>query len=272
MSALKAVSVWAVAIILALTAGAFFAAVTATQLTSEGTGERLLRRSVAVMTDIDAALPKIEAELHASAAATEGPTVRVPGFPIAIDLPREEAVALSGPALRERLLSESAGRIYANGMSVWASDDSSAARSIERASTAGLVDRGLGLVRGSVHTAFLVLAVLLGILTVSMAVALVVVLPRDARLLVLGGVVLASALPSLAAAVALRFAFRTAGSDADPFVEGLLDIGADSMWVPIRNFLTLTLLGAGLIGVGAFLLWWEARSMGRHQGFADTGF
>jgi hypothetical protein len=261
VSVLGTASVWVVGAILVVLLSAFFFSVTAAQMTSEGTGERIHRRSVAVLTDIDASLPRIEADLRLAAAeAAEGDTVRVPGFPIPVDLSRDEALTLAGPALRDRLLDESAALIYADGMSVWAGGDPEALQDIERASTVGAVDTGLGLVREEVHTVFLIISVLLGLLLAMMIVILVVFLPREARLIVLGGVTLLAALPALAAAVGLRFAFRTAEADGDLFVDALLDIGSDAMWVPIRNFFTLALLGTGLLVAGMLSLWWESRS------------
>lgn len=271
MSTLRTASAWGLAAVLVFFLAAFLIALTASQLTSEDTGKRVLRRSVAVMTDIDATLPKIEADLRANAEVTESPTLQVPDFPILVTLTREEAQTLSGNELRQRLLDDSADRLYDDGSSAWASGDPEAHRSIERVSTAGLVDRGLGMVQDTRHTVLLVLAVLLGVIVLGMVVGLFFALPRDARLVALGGVTLASSLPLLAAAVALRFAFRTAESDGDPFVEGMLAIGSDSMWVPIRNFFTISLLGAGILMTGVLLLWWEARRLSRGGRLADTG-
>lgn len=272
MSTVRTASAWGLAAILVFFLAGLLTSITATQLTSEDTGKRVLRRSVAVMADIDATLPRIEAELRANAEGTESPTIQVPNFPILVTLTREEAQALSGNELRQRLLDDSTDRLYSDGSSAWSSGDPDATRSIERVSTAGAVDRGLGLVRDKAHTGFLVLTVLLALIVAGMVVGLVVALPRDARLVVLGGITLASSLPLLAAAVALRFAFRTADADGDPFVDGMLSIGADSMWVPIRNFFTVALLGAGLLITGLLLLWWEAKSLSKGGRLADTGY
>jgi len=272
MSALRIASAWAVAAVLTVTLAAFLVSLTAMQLTAEDTGERILRRSTAALTDIDASLPKIESDLHELAESSETPSVQVPGFPIAVTLAREEARTIGGTELRERLLDRSAEQIYDDGMSVWTGTDPEASRDIERVSIAGLVDRSLGLVRGSTHTAFLVLTIVLGVLTAGTGILLWVMLPRDGRLLAIGGATLAASLPLLAAAVALRFAFRTAESDGDAFVEALLDIGADSAWVPIQNFFTVSLLGMGMLAAGSALIWWEARVLANEGRLADTGY
>ena len=51
----------------------------------------------------------------------------------------------------------------------------------------------------------------------------------------------------------------TAEEEADPFVTGLLDLGVDAMWVPIRDYLALSALGFSVIALGVFCLWWQAR-------------
>ena len=114
---LRAVSQWLIGVALAVLLTLLFVAISAVQLSSEGTGQRLLRRSIAVSTDIDAVLPDIETALQERARGETGGTVRVPDFPIPIDLPRDEALLLEGPALRARILSEASDRVYADGMS-----------------------------------------------------------------------------------------------------------------------------------------------------------
>ena len=79
MPALRIASAWAVAGFFTIFAAAFLVSLTAMQLTAEDTGERVLRRSTAALTDIDASLPKIENDLHALAEESESPTVQVPG-------------------------------------------------------------------------------------------------------------------------------------------------------------------------------------------------
>ena len=260
MNVLRTATVWVAAFVLALFLAAFFLTLTAFQLTSDDTGQRLLRRSVAISTNIDAVLPGIEANLDAVAADDgDSPTVTVPGFPIPIQLTREEVVTLRGAALRERILEEAAQRLYDDGGSAWAAADLDARRDIERVSTAGAIDYGLGFIRGSTNTVLLIVAVLLAIIVLGLAGVLMVVLPWDMRILIAGGVIMFAALPSLASAVALRFVFRTADGEGDPFVDGMLDLGVDAMWVPIRGFLVLSVLGIVLILIATLLLWWTSR-------------
>jgi hypothetical protein len=271
VSVFRTASVWVTAFLLAIVLTAFLGAVTMTQLTADDTGKRVLRRSVATTTGLDASLPQIEAALREAAVRSPEAMVQVPDFPIPVLIPREEAMTLSGPALRDRILQESAEALHDSGMSAWAAADPNANQSPERASTAGLMKEGFGLISSSTHNFFLVVAILLGVIVLGMAGILVIALPWDARLPAMGIVGLLASLPPLAAAVGVRFAFRTAETDGDPFLDGLMNLGADSMWVPIRNYFTLTALSFAVLIVGSLLLWWEARNV-RIQGHpADTG-
>jgi hypothetical protein len=240
------------------------------QITAEETGTRIQRRSVATITDIDAILPGIEKGLSEEPAFNEDGNVVVPNFPILVELTPDEAETLRGADLRDRILDDSAALLYDQGTGVWSSNDAGAQRSIERLSAAGVVNESLNFVRDDRHTVFLVISVLLGLIALLMAGVLFVALPWDGRLLALGGAGLIAALPPLAAAVALRFAFRTADTDGDAFVNGLVDLGADSMWVPIRNFFTLAVLSFFILTIGSLLLWWETRNVAVEGGWADT--
>src|SRR5262249_18259510 len=83
------------------------------------------------------------------------------------------------------------------------------------------------------------------------------------RLLALGAVTATAAVISLAGAVAVRFALRTAETGADPFEKDILDLGVDAVWLFIRNDLILSLLGFAIIAVAAFFAWWDARTAAR---------
>ncbi len=258
-SLLRIASQWLLGAILAVVLAIFFLAVVGAQLTSRGTGERILRRAVAVSTEIDASLPGIEAHLHDAAQGSTGDRIRVPDFPIPVDLPRQDALQLQGEALRARLLNEAAGRLYEDGMSAWAAADPQAKQDIETISTVGALGRGLGIISEDRHTFIVIAAVLLGLLSLALAAMLLLALRSYTRLVALGAVTLTAALPSLAAAIAVRFGFRTAEEDADPFVSGLLKIGVDSMWVPIRFYLAMSTLAFAVIALAAVIVWWQGR-------------
>lgn len=258
-SLLRVASQWLLGVILAVVLAALFLAIVAVQLTSEGTGQRIIRRAVAVTTEIDAVLPDIQSGLRNAARESQTEQVRVPDFPIPVDLPRDEALQLQGDELRARLLQEAARRLYEDGTSAWAAADPEADQEIETISTVGAIRRGLGLVTDTNHTRFVIAASVLGVLAATLALMLLLSARSYTRLIALGAATLAAALPSLAAAIAIRFGFRTAEEEADPFVTGLLNLGVDAMWVPIRNYLALSTLGFAVIAVAAVAFWWQAR-------------
>ena len=264
---LRAVSQWLIGAVLAVLLTLLFLVVNAVQLSSESVGQRILRRSVAVSTNIDAILPDLQAGLQEEAQGGGADPVRLPDFPIPVDIPSDEALSLEGAALRERILSEAAARLYKDGMSSWADSDPKAEQNIETISIAGALKRGLGLITDKNHDRLLIAAAVLGFLSAALAALLVASVRSWGRLIALSAVTIAAALPSLAAAVAVRFGFRTAQEEADPFVSGLLDLGVEAMWVPIQNYLALTVLGFTVMLLTLVFIWASSRVA---AGSADT--
>ena len=253
-------SAWLIGILLTLSLAAFLATFAAWQVTSEETGGRLLENSAIAIAGLDDATPALTEGLHEAAEANANPEIIVPNYPIIITVPRDQALIIAPGDLRDLLAEESARQMYADGMEVWAEADDEAFQDIERASTAGAVKYGLGLIQDSNHTAFGIIAAFFGVVSLVLLVLLVIVL-RSAysRLVVLGAVLIMAALPALAAAVTVRFAFKTSQPDDDPFEKAILDIGVDAMSVPIRDFLAVTVLGMAIAGMGAALMWYSSR-------------
>jgi hypothetical protein len=252
---IRIASQWLLGIALAVTMTLLFLAINAVQLSSEGAGQRLLGRSVAVSANIDAILPDLQAALREKAQEGESDPVRVPDFPIPVELSRDEAASLEGTALRERILEESAARLYQDGMWAWSAGDPKAEQDIELISVTGALRRGLDLITARNHNRFVAAAIVLGFLSAALGVALLASGRSWGRLVALSTVTIAAALPSLATAVTIRFGFRTAQEEADPFVSGLLDLGVEAMWVPIRNYLALTVLGFTALLLALVFVW-----------------
>lgn len=271
MSLLRAASVWLVGILLAVAGTALLLAVSAAQVTSEDNGELIHRRAVAVATEIDALMPELVKETRDAEGAADGDTVTVPHFPIPVVLPTGEAENIDAAELREEILRQSSRALYEDGTEAWASNDPEAEQTIARISRAGAMDEGLGLIRGRNHELLIIASVLLGVIVAGLTAILLIALPWDGRLLVLGVIMLVAALPVLAGAVAVRYAFRTAETVNDPFVNGLVGLGADTMWIPIVNSFTVAVLGGMFVLIGTVVLWWEARSLAKAGRLADTG-
>jgi len=251
---------WLFGTLLALSLIALFLVINGVQLTSPGTAQRILSRATADLTEIDAILPTIQADLREAAQASDEDTVVVPHFPLAVELPREEAATISTAELRSRLLSEAAEAIYKEGMSAWALADPEAEQHIDLLSPEGGVHRGLGLLSDDNHHALRIAAIVLGLISLALAGLVFVSTQGMGRLVALGAALLGAAVPSLLGAVAVRFAFRTAGEDQEDYMlMRLLDLGNDAAWLTLRNYTILTLVGLGLVLVGLGLVLLEMR-------------
>lgn len=260
---LRAVSQWFAGAVLAVLLTALFFSINAIQLTSEGAGKRLLARHVAVTTNIDRILPDLEESLHEEAQATVEDPVVLPDFPIVVELPRQEAASLEGTALRARILEEASERLYTEGTSAWVGADDAGDQDIEIVSTTGAIDRGMGLISDEAHTLSIIAAAVLAVLSLVVSLALLVSVRSWGRFIALSVVTTVAALPSLAGAIALRFVFRSAQEEADPWVHGMLELGVEAMWVPIRNYLALTLLGLVALLVTLAFIWASGRWLAR---------
>ena len=251
---------WLFGILFALSLIAFFLVINAMQLTSPGTAQRILSRAVADLTEIDASLPTIQADLAETAQTSQEATVTVPHFPLAVELPRAEAATISTAELRSRLLSEAAQAIYKDGMSVWALADPEAKQDIDLLSPEGGVQRGLGLLSDDNHHALRIAAIVLGLISFILGGLVFVSTKGMGRVVALGAGLLGAAVPSLVAAVAVRFAFRTASEDQEDYLMArLLDLGNDAAWLALRNYTILTLLGLWLVVLGVGLVLLEIR-------------
>jgi hypothetical protein len=239
--------------------GLFFLFATAFQVTSGDTADRILRRGIVITTDLDALLPQIETDLEAAGGTVEGEEVQVPNFPVVVFIPREDLGRIESAELRDRILQQSADRLYEDGMSSWTTSDIEATQSIDRVSTAGALHRAFGLVSEKWNTVFLVSAVLFGFLALVLMVVLWLTLRSYLWLLAVGASIAVASIISLAAAVAVRFALRTAETEADAFEVQLIDLGVDTVWLFIRNYLILSVLGFLLIAIASVFLWWQAR-------------
>ncbi len=251
---------WLFGTLFALSLIAFFLVINAVQLTSPGTAQRILSRAVADLTEIDASLPTIQADLAEEAQASQDGTVTVPHFPMAVEVSREEATTISTAELRSLLLSEAAEAIYKDGMSVWAEADPEAKQNIDLLSPEGGVQRGLGLLSDDNHGALRIAAIVLGLISFILGGLVFVSTKGMGRVVALGAGLLGAAVPSLTAAVAVRFAFFTASEDqSDYLIARLLELGNDASWLALRNYTILTLVGLWLVVLGFGLVLLEIR-------------
>lgn len=255
---------WLLAVLLTLTAFALFCSLSLAQIMSRGTGERMLRRSVASLTEIDSYVDRRYDDFHqqATTPSGQGPVV-LADFPVHIEFDRAEAAAMSPQDLRQALLDRSASLIYDHGMSVFGQGQADTSEF----SPPGAVRRGLDLIRERNERILRVLTFSLALASGILAFGLVLTGRGFGRLASVGAAVSVAAILFLAGAVALRYTLRQLADGQDEFLsEDLLRIGADAAWAAIRDGIAFTVLGAAFV-CGGFSLsrWSDARTAGRRQ-------
>jgi hypothetical protein len=257
---LRAALQWLSGILLAICLIALFLVVNAYQLTEADTAQRILSRAIAAVTEIDSLLPAIRADLTESLQTSDSPTVTVPLFPVPVELTREEATSISTVDLRSRLLDTAAEKTYREGMSVFALGSPEAKQKIDPISPEGGVKRGLGFLSDNNHSALRIAMWVFGGLSVLMAVLVLLSTKGLGRITALGACVLGAAVPSLVVAVGVRWGFRSSAEDQDDYLlRQLLSLGNDAVWLPLRNYTILCLLGLGIVVVGLTLVLLETR-------------
>jgi len=257
---LRAALQWLSGILLAVCLMALFLVVNAYQLTEADTAQRILARAVATITEIDALLPAIRVDLAEAVQSGDSPTVTVPLFPVPVEMTREEATAISTPELRSRLLDTAAERAYREGMSVFALGDPQAKQDIDPISPEGGVKRGLGFLSDNTNSALRIATWVLGGLSVVMGALVLLSTKGMGRVTALGACLLGAAVPSLVVAVGIRWGFRSSAEDQDDYLlVQLLSLGNDAVWLPLRNYTILCLLGLGVVMVGLTLVLLETR-------------
>jgi hypothetical protein len=186
--------------------------------------------------------------------------VTVPLFPVPVELTREEATAISTAELRSRLLNTAAERTYREGMSVFALSDPQAKQNIDPLSPEGGVKRGLGFLSDNNHSALRIAIWVFGGLSVVMGALMMLSTKGLGRVTALGACVLGAAVPSLVVAVGVRWGFRSSAENQDDYLlKQLLSLGNDAVWLPLRNYTILCLLGLGIVVVGLTLVLLETR-------------
>ena len=134
-------------------------------------------------------------------------------------------------------------------------EDPEGQQDIDLLSPAGAIDRGLGFVTRDNHSRIAITTGVLASLATALAMLLLISIRSYASVIALGAAVTAATLPPIAGIIAVRFIFRAALSDADPFVHGLLELGLESIWLPLRNEIAFGILGVALMVLGIMIVW-----------------
>ncbi len=245
---------WLVGVLFFVTLCATLASLQLFQLTAEGPAKRALRRSVAALTEIDPLIDRNYDDLQQRAAsAAPADQLQLREFPIDVPLSREQAMNASKQELRELLLQRSSDVMYDNGTAPLRSS-ASGKGSVGMFSIGGLTDHGLGFLRSRNHDILGGLTFVLAALSAFLCVTLVVLCRGFGRLAAVGAVVLA------ASAVVLGFAIlaRISMNGGDEYLQReFYAIGRSLVWIPIRNGIAFTLLGALMLVTGVGLAKWS---------------
>jgi hypothetical protein len=251
---------WSVAFLFFCALAALLVSLMLFQVTAEGASKRTLRRAVAALSEIDVLIERNYDDLQQrSASAGPNETVELRDFPLTIPLSRQEVAGASRDDLRDLLLNRSAEIMYGRGTDPLRAQPGSS-QDVGAFSEAGITDNGLGFLRSRYHDILGVLTFALAALCVFLGVTLAALCRGFGRLASVGGVVLAAAIPLVLAGIGARFYMRiVSDSDTEYIQREFLEIGQGLAWIPIRNGLAFTVLGAVFLVVGVLCAMWADR-------------
>ncbi len=226
----------------------------AVQLTKRGEAERAIGEALVPLTEIDRLLARDYDDLLAEAARGETASVIVEEYPLGVALPAAQLAGMSRAELRAWLLSESAARIYEDGVDIFAREGGSGGG---RFSARGVYAMTVGQLTERNHTIAIIVAAVLLLFVAPMLALATSAGSGTLRLRNLGlGLALAGGgltVAALAAQLGLRL---SADGSGDVFSAVLLDHAAELMGLPLRNGIIVGVLGlvvvAGSLGLGRY--------------------
>lgn len=241
---------WLVGIVLSLALLGLFWVVAGYQTTSPAIAQRILRRAIATLGEVDALWPSAYQQLVEAAEQESATPLSIPDFPVQVTLSPQDVLNLPSPQLKELALEKAAARVYEEGTEAFIENDE-VSRELDLFSPQGAVNRGLSLLTRDSHENLRLPLIALGALSLLLALLLLVLTRSYGRLAALGAAVTVAALTSTMAATALRFALRTAADEADDYaIADLLTVGKEMVEIPLRSGIILSLLGLGLLTLG----------------------
>jgi hypothetical protein len=243
------VAKWIVALALFFSLLAFFSMLQVFQITSEGTSERTLQRSLAVISEIDVLLDRHYDDVRERADAVQpNEALELEDFPVSVPLTPEEVETQSRDELRQTLLERGADAMYADGTDALRDDASTG--DVGMFSVGGSIDQALDLLREDVHTASGIAMTALGVISLLLAVALAAATRGFGRVVAIGAVALASAMTLFLIALLGWVSLETGGGSEYVRVE-FTDISREVAWLPLRNSAILVTVAAFVTAMGA---------------------
>lgn len=227
------------AVMLAVSVFFLVLSLSARQATQPGTGQHVIQSGIASLTDIDRLFAEDGDALRRLAENTDTGAFAIPGYPLDIRVTREEAATLTNDQLRDLVLSRSSAVVYTQGLSAF---DRTGSASISRFSSQGALKTMVGELSESTNHKATIATLFFAVLVAIFAVALLAANTGWSRLRSVGLATLLGAVPGLIIfAFAWFVASRIGGSD--PFVQDIRSIARSVLFVPVRNFLVVSILG-----------------------------
>jgi hypothetical protein len=243
------VTKWIVGLALFFSLLGLFAMLQVFQITSEGAAERTLRRSLAVVSEIDVLLDRHYEDLVQRAeSADANETLVLEDFPVIVQLTPDEVQTQSRDEIRETLLDRGAATLYDDGTGALRADASTG--DVAVFSVGGSIDRSLNLLREDVHIASAIAMIVLGAISLLLAIALIAATRGFGRVVALGSVALVASVMLLIIAAFGWWSLDTSGGDEYVRTE-FVGIAQEVAWLPVRNFAILAAAAALVTGIGA---------------------
>ena len=256
---------WAAGVALVFTLGFLLLFLNAAQLTGRDVAHKGLTRALASITEIDALLADGQGDLKAKAAESPDEELRLADYPIDVPLTSQQAQELSTPELRELLLSRSADKVYAEGVSAFREEGRGpSTHDIAILSPPGAVRYTVGLLTEDTHDAMRMTTVVLTGIAAFLALLLALLSRGYGRLTSVGIATLIASLPFLLVFVTVRFILRLASeSEGDYLTAQLYALGKDVAWLPIRTGIAFAGLGVVFVVLGVTFSLLEGRRLSR---------
>lgn len=254
-------------LVLALLVFLFLLSVSFYQLTRPAHARGIIREGIAVLTDVDLVVAEHHDALRALAESSTEPSFLVPGYPLDVRLTRDDVLRTSDTELRDLILERSAALVYEDGLGAFDREGTQALRTFSRE---GAFESLIGLVSETTHDRARWAALVLGLLTALVAVALAVRNHGYARVARLGYAVAGGSIPGIIIFIAAG-ALTGAAWGGDDFSDKVADVLRSILEVPLRNYFAGTALGVFLAAAG-LLLSFIARRLDPGPSAEDTYF
>lgn len=251
---------WTVALLFFIALGALLVSLQLFQATSEGTAKRTLRRAVAALTEIDPLLERNYDDLQQRATtAAPDETVRLRDYPLDIPLLPGEVRGVETDGIRDLLLDRSADLMYSRGTAPLRATNGRS-QEVGLFTVGGLTDHGLGFLTRRRHDTLGALTFALAAVCLVLGVTLAALCRGFGRLASVGAVAVMASTPLLLAGIGGRFYMRIVSEGDTEYVQReFLEIGQGLAWIPIRDGIAFTALGAVFLVAGVGCAFWADR-------------